>query len=287
MACAKAIVHDNNKTKKILKIVDGDHLNGVQLFGSEPNTMKKAAVICQDMGFDYVDINMGCTIRKVVLKKAGIYLMSDYKKAFEIVSAIKESIDIPLTCKIRLGPNKDNINSIDFSKGLCDSGVSAITIHGRTGEKKFGMEVDYESIADIVKEIKIPIIANGGIFNCNDAKKVLDITKAFAVMPGRGLIGNPWLVEEICSFFTNRSFQSPNLDFRKDVCLKHLKYLCEFYGKRCGIIKMRRILPEYFQGCMNLKYLKNDTKKLFDSEDIYRNLGRIIEYENGFLYQLS
>ena len=242
MVSAQAVIHKNPRTIEILKKVQGSHYNGVQLFGSDPKVMGKAAEIVESMGFDYIDINMGCTIRKVSSTGAGISLMKKEDIACLITSSIVNSVNIPVTCKLRLGPTKNNLNVVCLSKKLQDSGATAIIIHGRTGEKKFGLPLNLNLIKEVVEEISIPVVANGGIFTGEDTQKMIQKTNAAAVMPGRGLIGNPWLISEIYHTFTNSSFDQPTLNVKKEICQEHLQNLCDFHGERNGVLKMRKIL---------------------------------------------
>ena len=284
MVSAQAVIHENKKTMQILKIAEGKYCKGVQLFGSDPEIMGKAASIVQGLGFDYIDINMGCTIKKVVNKGAGICLMKNEELASLIAGAVVDSVDIPVTCKIRLGLTKTKMNGLDLSKKLSDVGVAAIAVHGRTGEKKFAMKVDYGQIKEIVDNVPIPIIANGSVFNADDAKKMMEKTNAAAVMPGRGIIGNPWIVNELESAFSNTKNNIADLKDRKEICQQHLDHLTKFYGLRSGVLKMRRILPHYFPKCLNLRELKLDVHQASYVEEINEMISKIKEVDNCISY---
>jgi tRNA-dihydrouridine synthase B len=164
---------------------------------------------------------------------------------------------------------------LSLSQKLVQAGATALTIHGRSGEKKFGLPIDLQVIKDVAASLSVPVVANGGIFTGADAKNVIEQTKATAVMPGRGLIGNPWLIEEILRTLSGSSFVSPSLQEKKDVCLDHLKILCDFYGERTGVMRMRKILPEYFSSCFYLKDLKRDSHQIAYMRDIPVLLERI------------
>jgi tRNA-dihydrouridine synthase B len=144
MANARAIMQRNRRTMQILKIAEGNQFNGVQLIGSVPEYMAKAATIVSDLGFDYIDINMGCTARKVACRGEGISLMKHEARACEIVAAITDTVDVPVTCKLRLGPSKHSLNVVSLSQKLVDAGAVALSIHGRSGEKKFGLPIDLQ-----------------------------------------------------------------------------------------------------------------------------------------------
>ncbi len=285
MVSAQAVVRKNKKTMQMLKIANGTQYNGVQLFGSHPKIMSEAAMIVESLGYDYIDINMGCTIKKITSKGAGISLMKQEEHAYSITSSIVKSVNIPVTCKIRIGATKKDLNAISFSQQMMDAGAIAITIHRRTGEKKFGVPLDFKSIKEVVDHLSIPIIANGGIFSGIDAKHVIEQTGAFAVMPGRGLIGNPWIISEILSVFSHSIFTYPNLKNKKEICLDHMRNLCDFYGEYKGVLKMRSILPYYFSTCHMLKKLKNEVQRISSCQDIFGLLDNIYEINSQIFYK--
>jgi tRNA-dihydrouridine synthase B len=284
MANARAVVSNNRRTQEILRIASGSHQNGVQLVGSDPLYMRKAAVISQNLGFDYIDINMGCTVRKVASRGEGVSLMKQEARAYDIVSAITSAVSLPVTCKLRLGATRQNVNVLSLSNKLADAGAVAITIHGRTGEKKFGVPVDFSVVKEVAEQLSIPVIANGGIYTGADAKKVLQSTGATAVMPGRALIGNPWLIPEIEQTFTHKPFHPPSLAEKKEICLEHLRVLIDFYGERSAVHKMRSIVPHYFSTCLFLKQLKRDVHRVEHASDIHHLLTHIIEKEHHIIY---
>ena len=275
MANARAIIQRNKRTMQILKIADGSHYNGVQLVGNIPEFMRKAAEIVEQLGFDYIDINMGCTARKVACRGEGISLMKHEAIASEVVTAVTDTVEIPVTCKLRLGISKQSINVVSLSQKLIDAGAISLTIHGRSGEKKFGSRVDLDIIKKTATTLSAPITANGGIYTGLDAQKIIKETGAAAVMPGRGLLGNPWIIPEILSILSKRSFTPPILQQKKDICLQHLHLLVEFYGERHAVLKMRSILPHYFSSCLFLKDLKKDMQQVTDVNHIPALIERI------------
>jgi tRNA-dihydrouridine synthase B len=277
MANARAIVQKNRRTMQILKRVEGKHHNGVQLIGSIPEYMSKAAGICQDLGFEYIDINMGCTARKVTSRGEGVSLMKNETLASEIVSAVVGTVDVLVTCKMRLGATRHSINVLSLSQKLVDAGATALTIHGRSGEKKFGMPLDRSIIKKTAETVTVPVIANGGIYTGNDAWQMIQETGAAAVMPGRGLLGNPWLVPEIIGQLTNKKYHPPPLKEKKEVCLDHLRLLVDFYGERRAVLKMRSILPHYFSSCLFLKELKKDVQLITTAREIPLMLDHVQE----------
>ena len=272
-----AIIHRNPKVMRTLELIEGPHLSGVQLVGGDPGAMAEAACIVESLGYDYVDINMGCTVGAVTRSGAGVSLMRSQEKAIGVAGAAAEAVGIPVTCKMRLGVFSGSMNAFQLSRGLADAGVSAITVHGRSGEKKFGLPVDYEGIRAVVEGVDVPIVANGGIFTGGDALMMAQRTGAAAVMPGRGLIGNPWLVTEILSAFNGEPYAPPSLAERKDVCLGHLRHLRGFYGEQKGVIAMRRVLHQYFSGCRRVNLLKLEAQRVTSLVEVQAILDRVHE----------
>jgi tRNA-dihydrouridine synthase B len=287
MISANALIHGGAKTRRMLAKVVGARCEGVQLVGAEPDSMASAARMVEELGFDYVDINMGCTINKVARQGAGISLMGDVDRACRVASAIIDMVRIPVTCKMRLGMNRSSLNAVNLSKRLEEIGVAALMVHGRSGEKKWGLPVDYNGIKQVVVALGIPVLGNGGVFNGEDAKKMIEKTGAAGVMPGRGLIGNPWIALEITAALNGKDYNQPTIEDRKETCLLHMKYLCEYYGDKGGAVRMRRILPKYFSGCKNLRSLREDIHSTSNSNEVSELMERILNegahgrYEGG------
>jgi tRNA-dihydrouridine synthase B len=284
MVNAGALLHQNPRTIQMIKRVSGSLVQGVQILGKDPTSMAQAAKMVEDLGFDYVDINMGCTIKKVTSRGEGVALMNDEQCACDVVGAVSGAVNLPVTVKLRIGSSKKSANVLALSQKLVDAGAIALTVHGRTGEKKFVSPIDLSAISDVVRRVSVPVVANGGIFTGEDAKKVLSATGAAAVMPGRGLMGNPWIVYEICCALSGKKFSAPSLQEKKGVCLKHTEELCDHYGERRGILHMRKILPKYFSSTLYLKELKNDVQCAKTKSDITMILERIKERDLQWCY---
>lgn len=272
-----AIIHRNLQVFKLLEKVEGSHLSGVQLIGSDTKAIAEAAKIIELLGYNYVDINMGCSVKTVVESGGGVALMKDEEKAHEIVSAITSVVGIPVTCKLRLGATNNARNAVSLAQRLQNAGVAAITIHGRTGEKKFGLQVEPKGIREVVDAIEIPVIANGGVFTGGDAAEMLSLTGAAAVMPGRGIIGNPWIIPEIEAAVSGSHHEPPTLSERRKVCLTHLNRMIEHYGDVKGVVSMRRILPKYFIKCIHSSALKRDNQQATSIGEIRELLERLQE----------
>ena len=176
MVSPEALLRGNPKTEEMLKIVQGKHMNGAQLVGSNPESMGKAASMIEEKGYDYIDINMGCTVNAIANTGAGISLMGDEQRAVDVVSSVVDAVGVPVTCKMRLGVTEGNKNAVKLASMLEETGISALTVHGRTGESKFGVNVDYEGIKAVVEKVDIPVVANGSVYTGSDALEMIEKT---------------------------------------------------------------------------------------------------------------
>ena len=283
MVNARAVIEKNPKTLQMLKIEGGNHFKGSQLVGNDPTEMKQAAVFLEKMGFDYIDINLGCTVKKVVSKGQGIALMKDETLTCEIVDAVSNAVKIPVTVKMRTGYSESRKNAVSLSKKIENVGASAITVHGRSGEKKFGIKLDYNTILKVSNSVLIPVIANGSI-NSKNAKEVLEKTKASAVMPGRSVIGNPWIIPEIYCTLSDKKYDKPKLKEVKNLVIDHVDNLIQFYGEFSGIRQLRKVLPKYFSSCKHINKLKFDVNSVESKNDVEMLIDRIKNKEGFWMY---
>ena len=246
MVHVSAIVRRNARTMQMLRRVEGSHANGVQLLGRKKDDMLAAARMVEDLGFDFIDVNMGCTTPKVARRGEGVALMKDEDAATDLVSSLVEAVGVPVTVKLRLGPSAGRRNFLSLALHLQEAGVTAVTIHGRTGEHKSSPSVDWSCIAQAVCALSIPVVANGGVSSGDVAGMVLRETGCAGVMPGRFLIGNPWLVAELQAVVSGRGYVSPGFGERVAVCRRHFDLLREMYGERTAAVRMRTLFSHYF-----------------------------------------
>ena len=258
MISSKALFYGDKKTEAIMKIDDNEHPVAVQVFGSESETVAYGAKRAEESGADIVDINMGCPVPKVAGHGDGSALMKDPKLAGEIVRAVKKAITVPLTVKIRKGWDEKSVNAVSFAEMLEDSGADAVTVHGRTREQMYGGRADLEIIARVKEKLEIPVIGNGDIFSAEDAKRMIDLTGCDAVMPARGLEGNPWLIKQILELFeSGKVLTLPTEADKKAMAVRHAAALCEIYGEKSGIRKSRCHLLWYTKGFKNAASLRS------------------------------
>jgi tRNA-dihydrouridine synthase B len=238
---AEAIVRKNKKTAKLMEITDNERPVGIQLFGKNPDTMIKAAVITEERFHpDVIDINCGCSVTKVAGSGSGAALLKSPDILSAIASGICSRIKTPVSAKIRLGWDENNKNYRDIIKLLYDSGISFITVHGRTRSQKFSGTSDWNTIAEIASFSPVPIIGNGDIHSYDEGMQRYKESGCTAVMIGRSAIGNPWIF----------SGHIPDLQERITLVRRHFCMMIEYYGEY-GIILARKHLSHYFHGFKN------------------------------------
>lgn len=221
----------------------------VQIAGADPKMMGEAARLNQDMGAEIIDINMGCPAKKVCNTLAGSALLRDESLVAKILESVVQSVTIPVTLKIRTGWDQNNKNGVNIAKIAQQSGIQALSVHGRTRACFFKGEAEYQTIAEIKAAVSIPIIANGDIETPEKAKAVLDETKADGIMIGRAAQGNPWLFREIAHFLATGCYlPPPTIQEIKITLLSHIENLYEFYGEPLGIMIARKHVSWYSKG---------------------------------------
>ncbi len=256
----------SRKSSNRLVTQSGEQLvpRSIQIAGNDPQMMANAARECVAMGAELVDINMGCPAKKVCKKAAGSALLRDEQLVEAILDAVVTAVDIPVTLKIRTGWCPDTRNGTTIAKIAEQSGIQALTVHGRTRACRFTGHAEYQTIADIVSSVSIPVIANGDIDSPEKAKTVLQHTGASAVMVGRSVQGNPWLIRAIDQYLTSGSpSSSPTLTEMQEVMTEHLSGLYQCYGDRQGPRIARKHVKWYLEGMAerhpslsNREYLK-------------------------------
>ena len=221
----------------------------VQIVGADPKMLALAAKFNEDHGAQIIDINMGCPAKKVCNMLSGSALLRDEKLVKILLEATVNAVKIPVTLKIRTGWDKDNRNGVVIAKIAENSGIQALSVHGRTRNCFFKGDAEYETIAQIKQTVNIPVIANGDITSPEKAKYVLDVTKADAIMIGRAAQGRPWIFREIEHFLqTNQHLPEPSILEVKEILLGHINNLYSFYGEYAGVRMARKHVSWYSKG---------------------------------------
>ncbi len=249
MVSSNSLLWGSDKTKRRASHDGETDPKSVQIMGTEPGMMAEAAKYNADTGAQIIDINMGCPAKKVCNVLAGSALMKDEKLVGEILSAVVEAVDVPVTLKIRTGWDHQSRNAVNIARIAEDAGIQSLAIHGRTRADQYRGDAEYDTIADVKSRIAIPVIANGDIKTPEKAKFVLDYTKADAVMIGRAAQGRPWIFREIEHYLnTGEYLPEPTVTEIRDIMLGHLDNLYAFYGEFTGVRVARKHISWYSKG---------------------------------------
>ena len=278
MVSDKAIYYNNKKTIDMLYMTDEERPIAQQIFGSDVDSFVVAAKYIEEtMHPDIIDINMGCPVPKVALKaQAGSALLKNPAKIKEIVKAVVKAVNCPVTVKIRSGWDENSINAVIVAKTIEEAGASAITIHARTRSQGYSGKADYNIIKQVKEAVNIPVIGNGDIKTCFDAKRMLDETNCDLVIVGRGLLGNPWLIKEINEYLENGVVIDKPTDIEKiDMCLKHLSLLEEFECEKQAVLEIRSHVGWYLKGIKNANEVKQNIFKTQNINEIKRMLNEL------------
>jgi len=270
MVSDKALVYNSQKTENMLYMEECERPIVQQIFGSDKETFVIAAKkIYEEMRPDIIDINMGCPVPKVALRaQAGSALLKNPEKIREIVKAVVEAVDIPVTVKIRIGWDSNSINAVEVARICEEAGASAITIHGRTRSQGYSGSVNYDIIRDVKKAVNIPVIGNGDIVDIESAKKMF-ATGVDAIMIGRGCLGNPWLIRDLVDYFENGDLPKPvSYKERIDMCFHHLDYLLKIKCEKVAILEMRSHIAWYIKGLPDSIEVKNACFKANNKEEL-------------------
>ena len=272
MVSSKALCYQDRKTKGLLKLFPGEHPAAAQIFGSDPVCMAEAAVKAAELsGADFIDINMGCPVGKVVSNGDGSALMRDVDKAARVAEAVVKASPVPVTVKMRRGWDKGSINAVELAKALEQVGVSAVAIHGRTRAQMYAGQADWTTAREVKESVHIPVIANGDIFSARDAVKLLEATGADMVMVGRGCFGNPWLFAQAKAAIEGKEIPDlPPLSQRVDTALRQIRLAAEDKGEHLAILEARRHYAWYLKGVSHANYYKEQIVRMNTMDDALR-----------------
>lgn len=271
MVSSRALVYRDQKSAKLLRKNEGS-LCGAQIFGNDPDIMAEGARLALEIsGCDFLDINMGCPMPKIALSGDGCGLMRTPELAGKIVEAVAKAVDVPVTVKCRLGWDKGNINVLDFTKRMEDSGAAMVTVHGRTRAMLYTGVADWDMIGKVKQNLSIPVIANGDITDGQAAVRCRKRTGADGLMIGRSVFGDPWIFEEVQNALDGKEYEGrPSLADRIAVALEQFRLAEQDHGEHIACLEARKHFAWYLRGVAHSSFYKNQITALTTMEDIYR-----------------
>ena len=253
---SEGLIRDALKSKQKLDIFEYERPIGIQIFGSDINSMKKAVEMCEVVKPDIIDINYGCPVKKVVGKGAGAGILKNIPKMIELTKNIVKSTNIPVTVKTRLGWDDDSKYIVEVAEKLQDVGIQAISIHGRTRSQMYKGDADWTLIADVKNNsrMSIPVFGNGDITSEEKALQYKNKYGVDGIMIGRAAIGNPWIFNRIKHYIsTKQKIPAPSLHEKIEAVKEHINFSVKWKGEKLGILEMRRHYANYFKGIPNFK----------------------------------
>jgi len=276
----EGLIRDATKSVQKLDIYDYERPIGIQIFGAEIDSMRRAAEIVEEAQPEILDINYGCPVKKVTCKMAGAGILQDIDRMVKLTDEIVRATNLPVTVKTRLGWNEETMFIEEVAERLQDVGIKALSIHGRTRKQMYKGEADWTLIGKIKENprIHIPIFGNGDINSPQKAELYRERYGVDGIMIGRASIGNPWIFREIKHYFeTGEILAPPTVSERVAAAKQHLKHSIEWKGIKLGVLEMRRHYTNYFRGFRNIKPYRTKLVTTFDPSDLNAIMDEIEE----------
>lgn len=282
MVSSKGITMSDRKSRRLLMLSEKERPAAVQIFGDNPEIMAESAKDCLEFKPQSIDINMGCPAPKIAGNGGGSALLKNPVLAGEIIKAVSSAVNVPVTVKIRSGWDFDSINAVEMAKIAEENGVAAITVHGRTRAQMYAPPVDLSVIADVKKNVSIPVIGNGDIVDGMSAARMLEETNCDAVMVGRGALGRPWVFAQIEAFLKHGVIlPEPPVSERMLCMIKHIRLICEYKGEKVGMLEARKHAAWYTKGIRGAAKYRREICSLTEISQIEELAYRISQEHTG------
>ncbi|MDD5953326.1 MAG: tRNA dihydrouridine synthase DusB [Oscillospiraceae bacterium] len=279
MVSSKALQFQDKKSVELMTLSEQEHPVAIQIFGDDPSIMAQAAQKASAFHPDAIDINMGCPAPKIARSGGGSALLKQPKLCGEIVSAVKNAVDLPVTVKLRKGWSRDCVNVVEVAQICDEAGADAICVHGRTRDEMYTPPADWDIIRKVKEAVSVPVIGNGDVFSAQDAARMLEETKCDLVMVGRGALGNPWIFSQINAYTQNSCtiLPPPGLSSRMLVMLEHIRALCDCKGEYVGMREARKHVGWYVKGLRGAAEFRRRGGYLETYEELVELVKDIIE----------
>jgi len=280
MVSDKALTFRNIKTHKMIEVLDEEKPLALQVFGGDLDSIVEGAkIIDKESNCDIIDLNMGCPVSKIVKSDAGAKLLLDPQKIYDIVKAVVEVVEKPVTVKMRIGWDEHTIYAVEIAK-LCEkAGAKAIAVHARTRKQMYAGKADWSYIKQIKEAVTIPVIGNGDVLTPEDAKRMLDETGCDAVMIGRGVLGNPWLVEQTIQYLKTGSYEDAVTDEDKlNRIINHMDRLIDLKGEKIALLEMRGHAAWYVKGMKGATFVRRELSNVSTREQLMSIINQYKEH---------
>lgn len=269
MVSSKGLCFGDGKSRELLCLEAAERPAAVQLFGDDPDTMARAAVLAMEAAPDIIDINMGCPAPKIAGNHCGSALMRDPERCRRIVAAVAAAVDVPVTAKIRKGWSADCVNAVEVALACQEGGAAAVTVHGRTRDQMYAPPVDWEIVREVKQALHIPVIGNGDVTTPHEAAALYEQTGCDLIMVGRGALGAPWLFAQIEAYLTHGTLlPDPPVSKRMAVLLRQITLAAERKGERVALREARKHAAWYMRGLRGAAALRAKAGTISSLEDL-------------------